>query len=73
VAESSAAKVETQYREPKAVQRLHGMEHNLVMQRPTKQRVWMANYRGVRRVFPACIQQRFQPSCGAFEEERFDG
>lgn len=36
LAESGAAKVETQYGKTKTVQRLHGVEHDLVMQRPTK-------------------------------------
>jgi hypothetical protein len=43
------------------------------MQRSAKQRMGMANYRRVRRVFCARVEQRFQSSRWAFEEERFDG
>ena len=73
MAESSATKVEAQHGKPKTVQRLHGMEHHLVMQSPTKQRMRMANHRRVGGILGARIQQRFQPSCRAFEEERPDG
>ena len=73
VAEAGAAKVKAQHRKAKTVQRLHGVENNLVMQCPAKQGMGMANYCGVRRVPGAGIQQRFQAACGAFEEERLDG
>lgn len=73
LAESGATKVEAQHGETKTVQRLHGMEYDLIMQRPAKQRMGMANYRRVRRVFCARVEQRFQSSRWAFEEERFDG
>ena len=73
VAESGATKVEAQHGETKTVQRLHRMEHDLIMQRPAKQRMRMANYRRVRRIFCACVEQRFQSSRWACEEERLDG
>jgi hypothetical protein len=43
------------------------------MQRPAEQRMRMADYRCMSRVLGARIQQRFQSSGWAFEEERLDG
>ncbi len=73
VAQSGAAKVEAQHGKTETVQRLHGMKHNLVMQRPAKQRMGMADHCRVRCILRACIEQRLQPSRWTFEEERFDG
>ena len=73
LAESGATKVEAQHGETKTVQRLHRMEHDLIMQRPAKQRMGMANDCGVRRVLRACVEQGFQSSHWTFEEERSDG
>ncbi len=73
LAESGAAEVEAQHGKTKTVQRLHGMEHDLVMQRSAKQWMRMANYRGVSCVLRACVEQGFEASCRAFEEERSDG
>ncbi len=36
LAQPRAAKIETQHGKTEAVQRLHGMENNFVVQRPTK-------------------------------------
>ena len=60
VAQPSAAKVEAQHRKTKTVQRLHGVKHNLVMQRPAKQRMRMADDRRMGRILGACVEQRFQ-------------
>ena len=73
LAESGAAEVEAQHRKPETIQRLHGMEHNLVMQRSAKQRVRMANDCGTSRIFGTGIEQRFQSSRWAFKEKRSDG
>jgi hypothetical protein len=73
VAESGATEVEAQHRKTKAVQRLHGMKHDLIMQRPAKQRMRMANDCGVSRALGTRIEQRLESSCWAFEEERSDG
>jgi len=73
MAQSGAAKVEPQHGKTKTVQRLHSVEHDLVMQRPAEQRMRMADDRRVSRVFGACVEQRFQSSRWAFEKERFDG
>ena len=72
-AESGAAKVEAQHGKSNTIQSLHGMEYNLVMERPAKHRMGMANYRRVRRTLGASVEQRFQPSRRAFQEERLDG
>ncbi len=73
LAESRAAKVEAQHGKTKTVQRLHGMEHNLVVQRSAKQRMRMANDCGMSRIFRAGVEQRFESSRRAFEKERPDG
>ncbi|MGB7609106.1 MAG: hypothetical protein WBL97_11925, partial [Candidatus Sulfotelmatobacter sp.] len=73
MAEAGAAKVEAQHRKTKTVQRLHGMKHNLVMQRSSKQRMRVANNCGMSRFFRTGIEQRFESSRWAFKEERSDG
>lgn len=73
VAQSGASKVEAQHGKTKTIQRLHGVEHDLVMQSPAKQWMRMADDSRVRRVLCAGIEQRFQSSRRAFEEERFYG
>src|ERR1022692_1514969 len=73
LAESGAAEVEAQHGKAKTVQRLHGVEHDFVMQRATKQGMGMAYYRGVPRALRSSIEQRFQPACWALEEERLYG
>ena len=72
LAESGAAKVEAQHGKTKTVQRLHGMEHNLVMQCSSKQRMRVANDRGVSRILPTGVEQCFESSPWAFKEERSD-
>jgi len=57
LAEARAPEIKAQYRETKTVQRFHGMKHDFVMQRPAKQRMRMANQRGMRGVGSACIEQ----------------
>src|SRR5208283_1444032 len=65
--------VESQHGKAKAVQHLHGVEDDLVVQRSAKQRVRMANHRGMSCVLSARIEQRFQATGGAVEKERADG
>ena len=72
LAESGAAKVEAQHGKTKTVQRLHGMEHNLVMQCSSKQRMRVANDRGVSRILRTGVEQCFESSPWAFKEERSD-
>src|SRR5207248_6591660 len=69
LAEPSTAKVEAQGRESKAVQRLHGSKHNLVMHGAAEHGMRMADQRGMGSVGGAGIEQRFQLSCRAGNEE----
>ena len=69
VAESGAAEVEAKDGKAEAVQRLHGVEDNLVVQRPAKQRVRMANERGMPSINRPSVQQRLQASRGTVDEE----
>ena len=68
--QAGAAEVETQHREPEVVQRLHGVEDNFVVERPTIERMRMTNNRSMSRSGRSRIEQRFQASGGAFKEER---
>lgn len=72
LAESSSAKIEPQHGISKAVQRLHRVKHDLVMQRPPKQGVGMADYCCMRGILGARVQQRLDPACRTFKKERPD-
>lgn len=48
--EPSAPEIETQHRHTERVQRFHGVEDDLVVERTSKQRVGMANNCGMRRL-----------------------
>ena len=69
LAQAGTAKIESQHRKSEAVQRLHGVKDNLVVQRPPKQRMRMANQSGMRRILRASIEQRLEPPCGAVKKE----
>ena len=58
LAEPGSAKIEPQYRKPEAVQRLHRVEHDLVVQRACIYRMRMANDSRVRRALRSAIEQR---------------
>ena len=73
VAQASAAEVEAQHRKAKAVQRLHRMEDDFIVQCSAKQRMRMANDSSVRRVRCACVEQSFQASSRAVEKQGSDG
>src|SRR5579864_6536511 len=70
LAEPSFTEVETQHREPKSIQRLHGMEDHFVVHRPAIHRMGMTDQGGVTRILRARMQQGFQPSCRAVDEQR---
>ena len=72
LAQSRAAKVESQHGKSKTVQRLHRVKHDFVVQRPAKQRMRMANQRRMGCVLRAGIQQRLQPSGRTVEKKRSD-
>ena len=68
LAQSGPAKIEAQHGKAKTVQRLHGVKHDLIVQRPAEQRVRMANHRRMRRTLRPCIQQRLKPPRRAVEK-----
>src|SRR5579872_170187 len=68
LAQARAAKVEAQHRETKAVQRLHSVEDNFIVQRPAKQRMRMADDGCKSGILGATVKQRFQPSHRAVKE-----
>jgi hypothetical protein len=73
LAQAGPAKVKAQHGKPEAVQRLHRVEDDLVVQSSAKQGMRMANHGGMSGVGCACVEQRFQPPGGAWEEQRADG
>src|ERR1700688_3101255 len=67
--QSRSTKVEAQHGKAKTVQRLHGMEHDFVVQRSAKQRVRMADQRRMSGVSGSGVQQRLQASSRAIEKQ----
>ncbi len=72
-AQTGSPEVEAQYGKPKAVQRLHGVEDNFIVQCSAKQRMRMAHHSHVRGILRSCVQQRFQPSRRTVEEKGTNG
>ena len=64
--------IEAQDRKAKGVQRLHGMEDDLVVHRPAKHGMWMANQTRVRGGRRAHVKQGFQTPRRAVEKKRPD-
>lgn len=73
LAQSRSPKVEAQHGKAKTVERLHGVEHNFVVQRSAKEWMWMADQSGMSGVSGSGIQQRFQASCRTIEKQGPDG
>ena len=71
--QSGAAEVKAQSGKSEAVQRLHRVESNFVVQRAAKQGMRMSHHGRVRRIFGTGIEQRLKPSCRTVKEERPDG
>src|SRR6266536_424119 len=69
-AQPGAAEVEAQHGESEAIERFHGMKYDLVVQRAAVERVRMAHYRCMRRVWRTAIQQRFEEPGRAGQEKR---
>ena len=69
LAQTRAAKIEAQHGKTKTVQRLHGVKRDFVVQRATKQRMRMANDRGMGRVLRARVEQRLQPASGPVDKK----
>jgi acetylornithine deacetylase len=71
-AQFGAAEVETEHGESEAVERFHGVEDDFVVQRSTVERMRMAHHGGVRRVGRSGVEESFQASGGAGEEQGAD-
>ena len=71
-AESSATKVEAQHRKSERIERLHGMEDDLVMHRPAEKRVRMADKRGMSGVGSTLVQQGFETAGRTVEKKATD-
>ena len=67
--QSGSAKVEAQHGKTEAVQRLHGVKDNLVVQSSAEERMGMTHNCSVCRIFCSGVEDRFQASSRAFEEE----
>src|SRR5580698_850921 len=70
LAQSRAPKIEPQYRIAKAVQRLHGVKNDFVVQRPSVKRMWMAHQRSMSGAFGPHIEQGFQAAGWAIDKQR---
>ena len=68
-AQSGAAEVEAQHRESEAVERFHGVEDDFVVQRSAEEWMRMTDERSVSRGGRSRVEQGFEASGGAFEEE----
>ena len=71
-AQSRSAKVESKHREAKAVQRLHRVEDDFVVQRPAKQGMRMTDDGSVGCIPSTGVEQGLQAPCGAVEKKRAD-
>lgn len=72
LAKPRTPKIEAQHGKSEAVQHLHGVEHNLVVQRPAVQGMRMADQRGVGRLRITFVQQGLKPACRTIEKQRPD-
>src|SRR5208282_5474521 len=70
LAQAGAAEVEAQHGESEVVERLHGVEDDFIVQRSTVERMRMTDDGSMRRVGRSGVEQGFQASGGAGEEER---
>ncbi len=71
--QAGAAEVEAEYGESEVVERLHGVEDYFVVERSSVERMRMTDYGSVGRGGRSGVEQSFQASGGAGEEERADG
>jgi len=71
-AQAGAAEVEAEHGESEAVERFHGVEDYFVVERSTVERMGMADHGGVRRAGRSGVEETFQASCGAGEEQGAD-
>ena len=72
LAQAGAAEIETEHGESEAVQSFHGVEDDFVVQRAAEHGMGMADEGGVGGVRGAGVEQGFEASGGAVEEEGAD-
>src|SRR5438105_15813154 len=65
-----ATKIEAQHRKSKTVQRFHRVKHNFVVHGAAVNRMRMTDQSSMTRVLCARVEQRFEASCGAIDEQR---
>src|SRR6476659_1494507 len=70
MAEPGSAEIEAEYRHAQIVERLHGVEHDLVVERPAIHRMRVAHEGGICGVGPPGVEKRFQLSGWTVEKER---
>ena len=73
VTEARPAKIKTKDGKSETVQRLHGVEHNLVVQRAPEHGVRMADECRMGCVFSAKVENGFETAGGTVEEKGSDG
>ena len=69
LAQSRSAKIEAQHGEAEAIQRLHDMENDFVVQGPAVVRVRVADQASVARLGRACVEHRLQSPGRPVEKE----
>ncbi len=67
---TSAAEIEAEHGKSKTIQRLHGVENDLIVQGSAVQRMGMTNHRGMGGAGRSGVQQCFQPSGGTGKRQR---
>src|ERR1700674_2475730 len=72
LAQARPAKIKAQHRITKVVQRLHGVKDDFVVQSSAVKGMRMAYQRSVSGMFRTRIEQGFQPTRWAVEEQRAD-
>lgn len=72
LAEASPAKIETQHGKTEAVQRLHGMKDDFIVQSAAIDGMRMTNDAAVSGTGRPGIEQGFEPACGAFQKKGSD-
>ena len=70
LAQSRAAEIKPQHGKSEPVQGLHRVEDDLIVECSAELGMRMADERGVRGIFGSGIEQSFETSCGAVQEQR---
>src|ERR1700674_3801206 len=70
--QAGTAEVEAEHGKSEAIERFHGVEDDFVVERSTEERMRMADHGGMRRAGRTGVEERFQSSGGAGEEQGAD-